>query len=154
MDTAQASLFAVVLGYSRVPYAAAVDGNFLKIFSKLHPTKQFPYISLIVLCGLAFIFSLLFRLADVINSILAMRILIQFIGQAVGIILLRRRFGTEGLPFKMWLYPLPVIVSIGIWLFVFVSTGWFALWGGMIALTGIAVYYITKRFKQNKQLLI
>jgi amino acid transporter len=149
-----ASLFAVVLGYSRVPYAAAVDGNFLKIFSKLHPTKQFPYISLIVLCGLAFIFSLLFRLADVINSILAMRILIQFIGQAVGIILLRRRFGTEGLPFKMWLYPLPVIVSIGIWLFVFVSTGWFALWGGMIALTGIAVYYITKRFKQNKQLLI
>ncbi|HWC54341.1 MAG TPA: APC family permease [Chitinophagaceae bacterium] len=144
-----ASLFAVVLGYSRVPYAAAVDGNFFKIFSKLHPTKQFPYVSLLVLCSLGFIFSLLFKLADVINSILAMRILVQFIGQAVGIILLRRHFGTKDLPFKMWLYPLPVILSISIWLFVFVSTGLFALWGSLIALSGIAVYYIAKRFKEK-----
>ena len=46
---AMSSLFALVLGYSRVPYAAAVDGNFLKVFGKLHPTKQFPYISLLVI---------------------------------------------------------------------------------------------------------
>jgi amino acid transporter len=106
-------------------------------------------VSLLVLCSLGFIFSLLFKLADVINSILAMRILVQFIGQAVGIILLRRHFGTKDLPFKMWLYPLPVILSISIWLFVFVSTGLFALWGSLIALSGIAVYYIAKRFKEK-----
>jgi amino acid transporter len=59
---ALASLFAVVLGYSRIPYAAAVDGNFFQPFSKLHPTKNFPYVSLIFLCSLGFIFSLLLRL--------------------------------------------------------------------------------------------
>lgn len=144
---AMASLFAVVLGYSRVPYAAAVDNNFFKLFSKLHPTKKFPYVSLIFLCGLGLVFSLTFRLVDVISSILAMRILVQFIGQAVGVVLLRKRFGTADLPFKMSLYPIPVILSMIIWLFIFLSTGWFALWGGLIALTGIVVYYLTMQFK-------
>jgi len=144
------SLFAVVLGYSRVPYAAAVDGNFFKPFAKLHPSKNFPYISLIVLCTLGFIFSLLFKLAEVISSILAMRIVIQFIGQAVGVVLLRKRFGEKDLPFKMMLFPLPVILSIAIWLFLFVSTGWFALWGSLIALGGVGVYIFTSRLKMSE----
>lgn len=137
------SLFAVVLGYSRVPYAAAVDGNFFKAFAKLHPTKNFPYISLIALCALGFVFSLLFRLSDVISSILAMRIIVQFIGQGVGVVLLRNRNPAEKLPYRMWLYPLPVILSIVIWIFLFISTGWFALWGTLIALTGVGVYFLT-----------
>jgi len=136
------SLFAVVLGYSRVPYAAAVDGNFFKPFSKLHPTKNFPYISLIVLCALGFVFSLLFKLSEVISSILAMRIIVQFIAQGVGVSLLRKRIGTKDLPFKMWLFPLPVILSIAIWIFLFISTGWFALWGSLIAVVGVIVYFI------------
>ena len=139
---AMASLFAVVLGYSRIPYAAAVDGNFFRIFSKLHPTKNFPHISLLVLCALGFIFSLLMKLSDVITSILAMRILIQFVAQAIGIVLLRKKFGTKELPFKMWLFPIPVILSIAIWLFLFLSTGWFALWGSLIAMAGVIVYYL------------
>jgi len=138
------SLFAVVLGYSRVPYAAAVDGNFFKIFSKLHPIKNFPYISLIFLCALGFVFSLFMKLSQVISSILAMRILIQFIAQGVGVSLLRNRFGSKHLPFKMFLFPLPVIVSIAIWLFLFFSTGWFALWGSLIALAGVLVYYLVR----------
>ena len=136
------SLFAVVLGYSRVPYAAAVDGNFFKPFARLHPTKNFPYISLIFLCALGFVFSLLFKLSDVISSILAMRIIVQFIGQAVGLALLRKKFGTEGLPFKMFLFPLPIIISVAIWIFLFISTGWFALWGSLIAVTGAIVYFL------------
>ena len=146
---ALASLFAVVLGYSRIPYAAAMDGNFFQIFSKLHPTKDFPYISLIFLCSVGFIFSLLFRLEKAIDSILAMRIIIQFIGQSVGLMLLRKRLGTKGLPFKMWLYPFPVILSICIWLFLFISTGWFALWGSLIAAGGVVVFYITQNLKSN-----
>ena len=145
---ALASLFAVVLGYSRVPYAAAVDGNFFKIFSRLHPTKKFPYVSLIFLCALGFIFSLLFRLGQVIDSILAMRILIQFIGQSIGLVLLRKRLATTDLPFKMWLYPVPVILSVFIWLFLFVSTGWFAVWGSLIAGIGIIVFYISQYLKR------
>ncbi|MBL7732981.1 MAG: APC family permease [Chitinophagaceae bacterium] len=143
------SLFALVLGYSRVPYAAAADGNFFRPFAKLHPTKNFPYVSLIVLCILGFIFSLLMKLKDVIDSILAMRIVVQFIGQAVGLVLLRKKFGKKELPFRMWWYPMPVILSVSIWLFLFFSTGWFALWGTLIALAGAVVYFFTKR--ESKQ---
>jgi amino acid transporter len=144
---ALSSLFAIVLGYSRVPYAAAVDGNFFKIFAKLHPTKNFPYVSLIVLCSIGFVFSLFMKLSDVIKAILAMRILVQFIAQAVGVVLLRKKHGTESLPFKMWWFPVPVILSILIWLFLFYSTGKFALWGMFIAMVGIVVYSIINRRK-------
>jgi amino acid transporter len=138
------SLFAVVLGYSRVPYAAAVDGNFFKIFSRLHPTKNFPYVSLIFLCCLGFVFSLFMKLSTVISSILAMRILVQFIAQGIGVSLLRNRLGSKHLSFKMFMFPAPVILSIAIWLFLFISTGWFALYGTLIALLGVMVYYLVR----------
>jgi len=140
---ALASLFAVMLGYSRVPFAAAQDGNFFKVFAKLHPTKKFPYVSLLVLAGFAFVFSLLFRMGDIISGILAMRIIIQFIGQAVGVVLLRRRNGSANLPYKMPLYPLPVIFAIGMWLFVFYATGLKIMLSFIIVLSsGIAIYMI------------
>lgn len=147
---ALSSLFSVVLGYSRVPYAAATDGNFFKVFSSLHPTKDFPHVSLIVLCATGFLFSLIFKLGDAITAILAMRILVQFIGQAVGVVLLRQKFGDKNLPFKMWLFPVPVILSIAIWIFLFVSTVWFALWGTVIAVAGIIVYFIKENSVNKK----
>jgi fructoselysine transporter len=140
---ALASLFAVMLGYSRVPFAAAQDGAFFKIFAKLHPTKDFPYVSLLVLAAFSFVFSLLFRMGDVISGILAMRIMVQFIGQAVGLILLRKRKGTTDLPFKMPLYPLPVILAIAMWLFVFYATGVAIIaMFGIVLLSGLLVYLI------------
>jgi len=118
-----ASLFSVMLGYSRVPYAAANDGNFFRIFARVHPTKHFPHISLLVLGCIAFVFSLLFRLKEVIEAIIAMRILVQFIGQAVGLMLLHKSRPRGEFPFRMILYPIPVIISIIFWLLVFYSTG-------------------------------
>jgi len=145
-----ASLFAVLLGYSRIPYAAAADGEFLPLFAKLHPTKQFPYASLLILGGVGFVFSLLFRLGEVISAILAMRILVQFVGQAIGLVLLRRRRGTEGLPFRMPLYPLPVLVAIAVWLGVFWSTGpTFMLSGlGVIAAGVVAFLFWSRQQKR------
>jgi fructoselysine transporter len=144
-----ASLFAVLLGYSRVPYAAAVDGNFFKIFSRLHPTKTFPHISLLFIAGIGLLFSLLFSLREVISAILAMRILVQFIAQAIGVVLLRKKRGTGDLPFKMWLYPLPVVVSVFFWLFVFFSTGKFALWGSLLAVAGLGVYFVKSKVAEE-----
>ena len=144
-----ASLFAVLLGYSRIPYAAAADGKFFPVFAKLHSTRHFPYVSLLFLGGLAFIFSLLFKLSMVINAILAMRILIQFIGQAVGVILLRRRNGSSSLPFKMKFYPLPIFVAIFIWLCIFISTGKeMTLYAGGIITAGIIVYCFLNRINK------
>jgi fructoselysine transporter len=140
---ALASLFAVMLGYSRVPYAAAVDGAFFKVFGKLHPTKNFPYVSLLVLAGFAFIFSMLFKMKHVIDGILAMRIIVQFIGQAIGVMLLRKRNGTVQLPYKMPLYPLPVILAIAMWLFIFYATGLTIIVSFLLVFgSGILVYFI------------
>jgi fructoselysine transporter len=139
-----ASLFAVVLGYSRVPYAAAADGNFFPVFARMHPKKDFPYVSLLFVAGLGFCFSLILKLADTVNAILAMRILVQFVAQAVGVVLLRRRKGTANLPFRMWLYPLPVILSVGIWLYIWFSTGLAALLGLLLAACGVVVFYVAR----------
>ncbi len=149
MWIAFASLFAVMLGYSRVPYAAAADGSFFPIFARLHPTRNFPYVSLLFLGGIGFIFSLLFKLSDAIRAILAMRILVQFIAQSVGVILVRRRIGESDLPFKMWLYPIPVILSIMIWLCTLYFTGWLALYGLGLALLGAGVYWLLPRLKNK-----
>ena len=146
MWIAFASLFAVVLGYSRVPYAAAADGSFFPVFAKLHPTKNFPYISLLFIGGVGFIFSLLFRLGEAISAILAMRILVQFVAQAIGVVALRKRKKGKNIPFKMWLYPLPVIFSVLIWLFVFYSTGIVALLGILLMFLGVIAFYLTKKW--------
>jgi len=147
---ALASLFAVMLGYSRVPYAAAIDGAFFKVFGSLHPTKNFPYVSLIVIAAFAFIFSLLFRMSDVISGILAMRIMVQFIGQAVGVVILRKRNGSNHLPYKMPLYPVPVILAIAMWLFIFYSTGLAVIWSFLIVFgTGIVVYFIYAKLQNQ-----
>ena len=147
---ALASLFAVMLGYSRVPFAAAQDGAFFKIFARLHPTKNFPHVSLLVLAAFAFVFSLLFRMGDVISGILAMRIMVQFIGQGVGLMLLRKRKGTENLPFKMPLYPIPVILAILMWLFVFYATGLAIILSfAVVLISGIVVYLVKAKIKNE-----
>ncbi len=140
---ALASLFAVMLGYSRVPFAAAQDGAFFKMFGLLHPIKNFPYVSLLILAVFAFVFSLLFRMGEVISGILAMRIIVQFIGQGIGLMMLRQRKGTTTLPFKMPLYPLPVILAIVMWLFVFYATGFKVILSFVAVLgTGLTVYFV------------
>jgi amino acid transporter len=147
---ALASLFAVMLGYSRVPYAAAVDGAFFKVFGKLHPTKNFPYVSLLVLAALAFIFSLTFKMKHIIDGILAMRIMVQFIGQAAGVVLLRKRNGTENLPFKMPLYPLPVVLAIAMWLFIFYATGFTIILSFLLVFgSGLVVYFLMAKIKKQ-----
>jgi fructoselysine transporter len=146
---ALASVFSLLLGYSRVPYSAALDGNFFPAFAKLHPTKHFPYVSLLTLGGLGFIFSVSLKLETAIAGILATRLLVQFVGQAVGVMLLRKRRGTVGLPFKMWLYPLPAIFTIGGCLWLFWQTGTSRWWGLLeIALGALAFLVRSNELKQ------
>ncbi len=144
-----ASLFSLTLGYSRIPYAAARDGNFFSIFGRVHPTKHVPHVSLLTLCAAAFVFSLLFRLETVIAAIAAMRILVQFVGQAVGVILLRRRWPRERLPFRMWLFPIPAVLAIILWLALFIATGKRMLFGVVAIAAGVVVFLIrSKGLKQ------
>ena len=139
-----ASVFSATLGYSRIPYAAAKDGAFFKVFAKLHPTKNFPHVSLLVLGGVAFVFSLLFRISEVISAILAMRILIQFIGQAIGLFILSKRKGRSFFKWKMVLFPLPVILAILIWIGIFVSTGKEMMLAGVTVIAAGLIAFLIK----------
>src|SRR5262245_19769606 len=68
--TAFGSVFAGLLGGSRVPYEAARDKLFLPWFGKLHPRLHFPTVGLLSMGVIAAIGSL-FTLTDVINMALA-----------------------------------------------------------------------------------
>lgn len=138
-----ASVFSATLGYSRIPYAAAVDGAFFKVFGKLHPTKNFPYVSLLFLGSVAFVFSLLFKLSHVISAILAMRILIQFVSQAIGLLILRKKRKESDFPYKMPFFPVPVYLAILMWLALFIATGPTMMMGGItVIMLGIIAYLI------------
>ncbi|HEY5069335.1 MAG TPA: amino acid permease, partial [Candidatus Acidoferrum sp.] len=140
-----ASIFASLLGYSRIPYAAALDGSFFSIFARVHPQKKFPHVSLLFLGAVAFVSSLLFRLSTVIAAILATRLLVQFIGQAIGLILLHRRWPPERFPFKMWLYPLPAILTMCGWAALFWATGAARKWGLLLIGFGIVAFLLRAR---------
>jgi fructoselysine transporter len=144
---ALASIFSLLLGYSRVPYSAALDGNFFPVFAKLHPTKHFPHISLLALGALAFTFSLVLKLETAITGILAMRLIVQFIGQAVGVMLLRKRWDSGRLPFKMWLYPLPAVLTMMGWAWLFWQTGPARKYGLMEIGLGVMAYLVWARVK-------
>src|SRR6266513_1136370 len=119
--TAFGSVFALLLGYSRVPYAAAKDGYFFKVFARLHPSGGFPYVSLIVL-GVLSIFAGFVSLGMVIDALITTRILVQFIGQIGAVALLRRRAPHMPRPYRMWLYPVPSLIALLGWIFVFATT--------------------------------
>ena len=146
--TAFGSVFALLLGYSRIPFAAAQSGYFFRAFGRLHPTKDFPYVSLLVLGAISIVAGF-FSLGTVIDALIVTRILVQFMGQAFGLILLRRQAPNMPRPYRMWLYPLPALVALLGWIFVFATTQILViLFGvGVLALGFVAFLFWSWRSK-------
>ena len=118
--TAFGSVFALLLGYSRIPYAAALDGCFFNVFGRLHPTKHFPHLSLLLIGTISIVCSFL-PLMTVIDALLVTRIVVQFIGQIFAVMLLRQRRPELDRPYRIWLYPLPPLLALAGWLFIFAT---------------------------------
>jgi basic amino acid/polyamine antiporter, APA family len=143
--TALASVFALLFGYSRIPYAAALKGDFFKIFGRLHPEGEFPHISLLVMGGLSIV-ACLWTLDDVITALVTSRILIQFMGQILALGYLRKKRPGMPRPFRMWLYPLPSAVAFVGWAFLFLTSGWkFAGFGVLTLVAGVGAYWFWTR---------
>ncbi len=143
--SAVASVFALVLAYSRVPYAAALDGYFWSPFGRLHEKGGFPYVSLLVIGGLAIVAGML-NLDWVVSALLTARILIQFIGQIAAVHVLRTSRPDIQRPFRIWLYPVPSVIALLGWLYVFLTSGWtFVLCGLGVLATGIAAFAIWRK---------
>jgi len=144
MWTAFASVFSLTLGYSRVPYAAALDGDYFRVFAKVHPVKRIPYVSVLALAGVAALFCFL-RLADLIASLIVIRIVLQFLVQSIGVIVLRIRRPDMPRPFRMWLYPLPALIAAASFIFILVSRRNFlreVRYAGVILVVGLAIYLV------------
>jgi len=114
------SLYSVILGYSRIPFAAARDGQFFKVFGSLHPTKHFPHVSLLTIGAVTLPFCF-FSLGQLVNWLIQVQILSQFVWQCAAVILLRRYRPDVVKPFRMWLYPVPALVSLAMWLYIFLT---------------------------------
>jgi len=143
--TSAASVFALMLGYSRIPYAAALDGYFFSAFAKLHPTGGFPHVSLLVMGAMSIVASML-TLGWVIDALLVGRILIQFIAQIAAVHLVRKHRPDMARPFRMWLYPLPSLVALVGWTFLFVTAEpQFIVFGLGTLAAGVAAFLLWRR---------
>jgi basic amino acid/polyamine antiporter, APA family len=145
--TAFASTYSMMLGYSRIPYAAALDGTFFSYFGKTHTRKDFPHRSLL-LVGILSTIASFFSLVQIITALLLARILVMFVAQIIGLLLLRKRHPDFPRPFRMWLYPLPAIFAMLCWLYIFCAQafnpdGWqYMLYVLAVIGSGSVLYFI------------
>jgi amino acid transporter len=142
--TAFASVFSLLLGYSRVPYAAARDGNYFRFLAAVHPRHGIPHRSLVAL-GLTAAAFCFFSLQQVITMLVVTRVLLQFFLQQIGVMLLRVKRPELERPFRIPLYPLPPLAAIAGFVFILLNRahalGGLAVAGG-IGVTGTVIYLI------------
>jgi len=136
------SVFAILLGYSRIPYAAAIEGQFFSVFGRLHPKGKFPYVSLLAM-GICSAIACLFSLESLITALIVTQTLLQFAAQCVAVILLRRQKRAIADAYRMPLYPLPALIALGGWLYIVATSGavYIALAGGFL-IVGIAIFLL------------
>ena len=138
--TAYGSVYSLMMSYSRIPFAAARDGFFFSSLRAIHPTKHVPHVSLLIV-GAMTCLAALFDLGFIIAATLSSRILIQFIGQIVGLTVLRKTRPDMRRPFRMWLYPLPSIIAFVGFTYIFISSGLEAICLGLAWLVAGTVFF-------------
>jgi len=151
MWTAFSSVFALLMGYSRVPYAAALDGNFFRVFAHLHPRRHFPDVALVAMGCVAMAFCFL-SLAEAIAALVVIRIVLQYVLQQVGVIVLRFKRPEMPRPFRIWLYPLPPLLALAGFFFILISRPGARrefLWAVAVAVAGTALYMLRARVRHE-----
>jgi amino acid transporter len=144
--TCLAGLFAMMLGYSRIVYAAAKNGDFFSFFARLHPTRDYPWAALILLSALTAVFCF-FDLSAVVEGAVIVRIVVQFIGQIFALHVVHQE-KKHSLPFRMWLYPLPSLIALIGWVLLLATTRGFLLSLIFIVYgSGLLVYILRDRVR-------
>ncbi|MBT9330593.1 amino acid permease [Acidipila sp. 4G-K13] len=143
------SVFAILLGFSRVPYAAAADGHFFSVFSKLHPKGKYPAIAVITMGTLSAL-ACIFSLSDLISTLIVVQTMLQFAAQCIAVILLRKRFKDDPSCFHMPLFPLPAIIALCGWGYIVITSGLRYISIGLLLMAlGIAAYLL-RSFKARE----
>jgi amino acid transporter len=139
------SVFAVLLGYSRIPYAAAIEGQFFLVFARLHPKGNFPYVSILAL-GFCSALACLLSLESLFTALIVAQTVLQFAGQCVAVMLLRGQKKEPVDSYRMPLYPLPALIALLGWIYIVASSGlrYIVFAAGLLAL-GVAMYLVRAR---------
>jgi amino acid transporter len=138
--TAFASVFTGLLGGSRVPFQAAHEKVFLSVFGRLHARHGFPHVALLTM-GVVTAIGTFFDLTEVINMLLAATIIVQSVAQIAALVVLRRRQPNLERPYRQWLYPVPCVIALLGWIYVYVSASTSSLiLSGVWILAGIVVF--------------
>jgi amino acid transporter len=147
--TAFASVFAGLLGGSRVPYQAAHEKVFLSVFGRLHARHDFPHVALLTM-GVVTAIGTFFDLSEVINMLLAASIIVQSIAQIVALAVLRKRQPGLERPYRQWLYPVPCLVALIGWIYVYVSASNLSLiLSGTWILAGLVVFLVWAKINNS-----
>lgn len=142
------SALVVLLGYSRVPYAAAASGQFFRVFARLHPSGHFPTVSLLF-TGVASALACTLSLEDLIATLMVIQIMFQYLAQCFAIVLLRRQRRGDNDTFRMPLYPLPVLISVIGWLYIVCTSPWQHVAAGLAAMLGGTLIYAIDAWRQK-----
>ena len=137
---ALSSLYANLLTFSRVPFAAASEGRFFRVFARVHPTAHFPSFSVLYM-GTASALCCLLDLDALINTVTVLYLMIAAVPMIPAVTLLRQRRPDAARPFRMWLYPLPSMVALAGWIFIIATSGWKYIASGIgVIVVGAAAY--------------
>ena len=148
VTTAFASVYAGLLGASRLPYNAARDHLFFSPFGRLHPRLRFPTVSLLAM-GIVTAIACLFTLQSILNALISVSIVVQFIGGIGALVILRRKQPELRRPYRQWLYPVPCIIALVGWVYIFISSGWSAIELAIIwTVLGVVAYLIWARYEK------
>jgi len=147
--TAFASVFAGLLGGSRVPYQAAHEKVFLSVFGKLHAKHRFPHVALLTM-GVVMAVGTFFDLTEVISMLLTATIIVQSAAQIAALVVLRKRQPKLHRPYRQWLYPVPCVVALLGWIYVYVSASAMSLiLSGAWIVAGLVVFVIWARVNRS-----
>lgn len=136
------SVFAILLGFSRVPYAAAANGHFFRIFARLHPRGGYPVVA-VVMMGVLSAVACIFSLSDLISMLIVVQTMLQFMLQCVAVIVLRKRGIGGSEAFRMPFFPLPALIALAGWTYIVVTSGARYIGLGIVLLVlGIAAWLI------------
>ncbi len=137
-----ASVFCVLLGYTRVPFAAAAEGRFFSVFARVHPTRRFPSFS-VVYMGVLSSAACLLSLESLIKALLVIQIVTQFAAQCIAVVLIRKLRPNIRRPFCMPLFPLPAIVALLGWIFILSTSGRvYVLSGFALVVLGVVAFLL------------
>jgi amino acid transporter len=139
------SVLAILLGYSRIPYAAALEGQFFSVFGRLHPKGKFPHVSLLAM-GVCSALACLFSLQSLITALIVTQTLLQFAAQCIAVMLLRKQKREPAGSYRMPLYPLPALVALIGWIYIVVTSGVrYMVVAALFLMVGVGLFMVRAR---------